>query len=86
MRSELHLEPTRFNPKIDEAEWTYRFSSKLDKLMRANGVGNKTLADAIGMSRSSVREYREGIRTPSAYTVVLICHALGCTTSALMDV
>lgn len=84
MRSELHLDPS-YVQTISENEWKKKFSFKLDKLMRANSVTNSKLADAVGLNQATIREYRIGLRTPNAYYITLICKALGCTTSALMD-
>lgn len=85
MRNELNLEPLYLNPKYDEAKWRKKFSKKLDKMMRANKVSNNELAYAIGLSGSVVSCYRRGATSPNIYTVVLICKALGCTMSALID-
>lgn len=85
MRSELNLNDLRSEPGMREDEWVYRFSSKLDKMMRANNVKNAELAKAVGIGQSTISCYRRGVQIPNAYVTALICKALGCTVSALMD-
>lgn len=84
MRNKLHLD-TDHTQVISESEWKEKFSFKLDKMMRTNSVTNSKLADAVGLHHATVREYRVGLRVPNAYTITLICKALGCTSSSLID-
>ncbi len=84
MRSDINLDPS-YVLSIDENEWRKKFAFKLDKMMRTNSITNLDLANALGIHQSTVRSYRMGISVPNAYFVVLICRALGCSISALME-
>lgn len=85
MRSEIRLEPLYFDPEFDETKWREKFSRKLDKLMRTNNVKNSELAEAVGVSRTAIFNYRNGKKFPDVYVFVLICEALGCKPSVLLD-
>lgn len=41
-----------------------RFGRELERAMKARGVGSRTIQDAVGISRNTVRAYRDGRNLP----------------------
>src|SRR5689334_11253718 len=61
------------------------FPEKLRQLRDAAGLSEARLADASGVSFSSIHEYGLGRRKPSFAAVVKIARALGVTCEAFAD-
>lgn len=60
------------------------FPSKLRRLMEKNGVTQKELAEAIGVTRQSVSMYAGGQTVPDIYTVQLIADYFNVSVSTLL--
>lgn len=70
---------------MDEYEWREEFSSRLFDILDEVGMTQKELAEAADIDERTIRLYKHGDRTPSAYIVHKIAMALGCNPSELVD-
>ena len=70
---------------MDEYEWREEFSSRLFDILQEVGITQKELAEAIGVDERTIRLYKHGDRTPSAFIVHKIANVIGCNPSELVD-
>lgn len=68
---------------IDDRKWKQNFASRLRKMMIKKRMNQTGLADASGMSQSSIAQYLNTNRIPTALNLVYIADALECTRDEL---
>lgn len=73
------------HPTTEEA-WRKTFARKLWRMMRYKGFTQVDLSKDTGISNASLTYYTTGAATPSAYKILLIARALGCSVDELVDV
>ncbi len=52
---------------------------------RRSGLGQRELAEEIGVTRLTIARYESGARTPDVYTLKKIADRLGCKIDDLVD-
>lgn len=70
---------------MDEYEWREEFSQRLFDILYEVGMTQKELAEKTGIDERTIRLYKHGDRTPSAYIVYKMAMVLGCNPSELVD-
>lgn len=73
------------HPATEEA-WRKLFARNLWRMMRYKGFTQVDLSEDTGISNSSLTYYTTGATTPSAYKILLIARALGCSVDELVDI
>lgn len=48
-----------------ESPWAFTFADRLGKALHVSGVSNQEMADALGVSRTTVSNYTSGRTSPS---------------------
>ena len=72
---------------MTEQEWRKEFARRLLKIKHNNkGYDQKELAEASGISESTISHYMKGTRTPKAENLVRLAKALDCTVDELIMV
>lgn len=72
---------------MTEQEWRKEFARRLLKIKHNNkDYDQKELAEASGISESTISHYMKGTRTPKGDNIVKLAKALECTTDELMMV
>lgn len=69
---------------LSAEEWNEKFRKRLSARMELIGITNRELARRIYLSEKTVGSYRNGVRTPTAYTITLMAEALDCTIEYLI--
>lgn len=80
---EFNLKLEDIGAKCIEVEKT-PFDYTIDKLLKENGLKQKDLADAIGVSESSISKYRSGERIPKVDVLTKIADYFGVSTDYLL--
>lgn len=70
------------NPRRED-KWKQEFAVRLWRTMIKRGMNQMELADASGISQSSIAQYLNTNRVPSALNLVYIADALECTKDEL---
>lgn len=68
---------------LTEDEYKREFSYKFNRLMEANGHGQRSLAEATGISQSAISKYVRGEALPGYYNLMKFSHAFNCPVSEL---
>lgn len=66
-------------------EWKDEFGSNLKSLMHETRLSSSDLAEAIGVSKSSIEKYLSGDRIPTATVIINMAYELGCDLDDLID-
>ncbi len=67
------------NGPMSEEDWRVIFSRVLKARMFERRMNQQDLADAIGLSQSTVNKYINGKATPSVFTIRKLAKALRCS-------
>lgn len=67
----------------NDRKWKQNFAARLRKMMIKKGMNQMELADASGISQSSIAQYLNTNRVPTALNLVYIADALECTRDEL---
>lgn len=70
---------------MSEWEWLELFSEALRREMYYSGMTQRELADASGVSESSISNYVNKRKIPSLKSVVNICQVLNISTDSLIN-
>lgn len=70
---------------LSEERWRAEFVFKVRHRMMRKGLTQKDLAEMSGVSLMSINKYLNMKSTPTAYTVMKIANALGCSSTELTD-
>lgn len=70
---------------MTETEWLDIFGDNLRDLMEECGYNQKQLAEATGLSRSSICDYIHKKKVPTIRAIVNICYELDCDMVDLVD-
>lgn len=70
---------------LPEGRWRVEFGFKLRERMAVKGLTQKDLAEMTGVSVLSINNYVNMKSTPSAYTIMKLANALGCSSTELTD-
>lgn len=68
---------------LSEEEYKREFAYKFNRLMEATGYGQRTLAEATGISQSAISKYARGDALPGYYNLMKFSHAFNCPVSEL---
>ncbi len=68
----------------ERREIAIEFGGNLDELMKAAGMSRKQLAARSGVSKSSIDNYMVGRCEPTAFAIVKLAQAIGCSTDRLL--
>ena len=72
---------------MTEEEWRKEFARRLLKIKHNNkDYDQKELAEASGISESTISHYMKGTRTPKGENLVRLAKALDCTVDELIMV
>ena len=69
-----------YGENYTDEEFSIEFGHRLRTIMRRNGIGQETLANITGISRTMISFYLNGKSVPSFYNVDKIAKALRCST------
>ena len=64
----------------------YEIGSRIRKYRLERGIGQKELADLIGVSNNRMSNWEQGINRPDADIIAKICKSLSVSPSELLDV
>lgn len=70
---------------MTEREWLEIFSENLIELLKDARMSQRELADAAGLSESSVSDYIHGRKLPGIKAVINIAYVLGRSLDELID-
>lgn len=70
---------------MTEAEWIDIFGDNLIGIMRDYNYTQRDLADALGVSESTISRYIKKQVAPSIFTIINMSYTLGCTIDELVD-
>ena len=70
---------------MTEREWLENFSEKLTELLKDTQITQRELADAAGLSESSVSDYIHGRKMPGVKALTNIAYVFDVTFDELMD-
>lgn len=73
-----------FKSPENEDEWQRIFSYNLYRVMRRRGYNRVGLAESSGVSQAMITNYINGKSIPTAYKLMRIADALGCTVNDLI--
>lgn len=68
-----------------EREWLAIFGVNLIEMLDKAKMTQRDLADATGLSESSICKYIQGRQMPGVRAIINIAAALNCTTDELID-
>lgn len=67
----------------NDRKWKQNFAARLRKMMIKKVMNQMELADASGISQSSIAQYLNANRVPTVLNLVYIADALECTRDEL---
>ena len=67
-------------------DYMSHFAERLRELMIEKGLNPKTLADVLGINRTTITRYLNGTRQPSVATFVAIADYFHCTADFLLGI
>lgn len=70
---------------MSEVEWLQNFSENLKEMLKDTNMTQKELAEATGLSESTISSYVRGIKIPTARAIINICYEFCCNTDDLID-
>lgn len=70
---------------LSEVEWLQQFGNSLKKALDYSWTSQKELAEAIGMSESTISRFVTGQQMPSVKAVINIAHELGVDVNDLIE-
>ena len=70
---------------MTEMQWLGMFSDNLTYLLAKADMTQRELADACGMSESTVSKYVNGHQMPNGIAITKLANALDCSVSELID-
>lgn len=70
---------------MSEQEWIDIFGDNLITIMRDYKYTQRDLADALGVSESTISRYIKKQVAPSIFTIINMSYTLGCTIDELVD-
>lgn len=68
-----------------EQEWINIFGDNLLGLMKEYGYTQRSLADDLGTSESTISRYINKQTAPSIFTIINMSYLFGCTIDELVD-
>lgn len=68
-----------------EEEWLSIFSQNLEEMLIDANVTQRELADATGLSESTISKYLKGQQLPGVKAIINISYELGCDLYDLID-
>ena len=68
-----------------EEEWLSIFSQNLEEMLIDANVTQRELADATGLSESTISKYLKGQQLPGVKAIINISYKLGCDLYDLID-
>ena len=71
--------------RAEEKEWIYEFSRRLKERMEYLEMSQTELAKRSGVPQSSISQYVNGRKKPSAYVIPKLAKALVCSVADLID-
>ena len=70
---------------MSEVEWLDEFVDNLIDMMRAEGINQRDLADATGLSEATISNYINKRQMPGVKAIVNIAYVLDCSVDDLID-
>ena len=70
---------------MTEIEWLEMFGQRLKEKLKKADMTQQELANATGLSKSSISRYISGTRMPTARAIINICWELEIDTGDLID-
>ena len=68
-----------------EEEWLSIFSQNLEEMLIDANVTQRELADATGLSESTISKYLKGQQLPGVKAIINLSYELGCDLYDLID-
>lgn len=70
---------------MSEQAWIDTFAGNLLDMMKEYGYTQRTLADDLGVSESTISRYINKQMVPSIFMIINISYLFGCTIDDLVD-